>query len=191
MKKMKKVIILGALILLAVCSVTAQNESIGKDPLFIENLSVSNSMVNEILESKDLDLNAASIAIKNLDKKLNPEEQIAAINKILMLKDENSFSNYYYTVKENWVNLKEKYGINEKEIKAGIDAFYSLGQNRPKACQDPSTYAACVLVVGTTAQLGYAGCVGTLFAAPACFAIVLIGQTAGVKICHTEWCAPH
>lgn len=199
---MRKIAFMLALFLFATFSkIYSQKLSLGTDPLFIETVKASQLLSEQILEAnKNFDLKNISAQIKNIDENLSENDQIKEISKLLTLKNETNFNDFYYKTKENWTLLKQKYEANESEIKNGVEEFYSIVGNKiapwsgggsGPGCQDPGTYAACVTVVGVGAQLGYAGCVGALFGAPICFGLVLIAQTAGIKICHSEWCKAH
>jgi hypothetical protein len=101
----------------------------------------------------------------------------------------NSRLNEKYIYDESLIVLN-KINANNLGVRSGVSTINEVTSVNAGPCRDKAGYAICSGGVIAGAQLAYAGCLGTIFGAPACFALVAVVQAAGIYQCSTSYCDP-
>ena len=200
-------------LLLVVYSVklTAQNNIVAlrDNPIFKEFVSKNFELVKLLKKSIGNDLSKLNSVQKSLaaiqnNNTLSNDEQFKSISEIFNISDIGLLKSYYNTISKDINILKNEYSssftqqILTEEVKAVINT--SISTNNPTGppspggegggCRDQAAYTACSVVCATTAAIGYAGCLGTVFGAPLCWALVVAAQTACIYLCSVDYCQP-
>jgi hypothetical protein len=181
-----------------------QATELSKDPIFYQNLKLSFSLSKEIYKAQNYDLKNMPTLENQIreigkDKNLTDVEMFSKIQTILNLSKSLDLKLVFDQITSNTNFLKEKYGanfnnetiqgaVNEvlKAAPADLGGFDYGGDGG--GCKNQAAYNWCSAGCYSAAALAYGGCLGTIFGAPACFALVAAGQTSCIALCYYSWC---
>ena len=197
---MKKILFLLSGITIVLNTIQAQkNVALHENPLFISTL-IKQADLSALLENTtpynrtnaanaEMLLKQYQTDIKDNSSTTN-SEMYSKMSKIFNLANETALEMYLTEINNNLRTLQNEYGsgFNFEYIKTEIEKTVSNNSSlntrySPNKATNNGAYASCVAVAFSTAALGYAGCVGTIFGAPICMGLVLIYQTAAIHQC--------
>ncbi len=199
---MKKIIILASALIFHSLNGNAQNSTpLNENPLFISTLSkqadISSLLENAIPYTQKNITNVTSklTQLQNevANTSMSESEVYSRLALILKIENENVLKSYLSEINANLITLKSQYGsqftseyVNseaEKVLKMNPQISILKGENIIAKVSNAAAYGSCTTVAFATAALAYGGCLGTIFGAPICMTLVLIGQTAAIHQC--------
>jgi hypothetical protein len=194
-------LLLGSAFKIAAVSKSGSSEELRDDPVFQELIDKEVALFDDILKANNNDPESLLEAQKKLEELSNQpaaseEENLKQSNDILNLSDK-PLDKFYYTFKDQWADVQKRYGsrLTEDYVKeeameyARTSPVRFIGESS-NGCRDKAGYALCAAAATAAAILAHAGCVATLFAAPACFALVALIQAAAIRECSRAYCDP-
>ena len=194
-------LLLGSAFKIAPVSKSGPSEELRDDPVFQELIEHEVALFNDILKANNNDPESLLEAQKKLEELSNQpasseEENLKQANDILNLTDK-PLDKFYYKFKDQWADIQKRYGsrLTEEYVK---DETMEYARTSPVrfisesgyGCRDKAGYVLCAAAATAAAIIAHAGCVATLFAAPACFALVALIQAAAIRECSRAYCDP-
>jgi hypothetical protein len=193
--------LLGSAFKIALVSKSGPSEELRDDPVFQELIEKEVALFDDILKANNNDPKSLWEAQKKMEELSNQpaaseEENLKQANDILNLTDK-PLDKFYYKFKDQWADVQKRYGsrLTEEYVK---DETMEFARSSPIRfigesgfdCRDTPGYVLCAAAATAAAMLAHAGCVATLFGAPACFALVALIQVAAIRECKRAYCDP-